>query len=166
MELARVIDSRDLDDPEISALKDQLLSLIASRGLVENEELVRMLGWDAESCGYIGRLLIQAGMLRAGKRGEELKPGGSDAWQAESKSEAVLTRRSEKSLYSPIIETLRSAWVAEHEIQDFVMDLTASQGGRATGGKWSRPDITLACSNEYKYVPGRFVELRTFEVSA
>ena len=54
--------------------------------------------------------------------------------------------------------------MAEHEIRDYVIDVTSSQGGRFTGGKWTRPDITLASSKEYKYVPGRFVELRTFEV--
>ena len=160
-----MVDPQELDDPEISALKAQLLSLISSRGLVESDELIRRLGWDAESYWYIGRLLVDAGVLRAdGNKGEKLERVVPVAQRAEPGSQSVVSRRGEKSLYAPIVETLRSAWVAEHGIQDYVIDLTASQGGRVTGGKWSRPDITLANSNEYKYVPGRFVELRTFEI--
>jgi hypothetical protein len=165
MELASMVDTRELDDPEISALKDQLLSLVSTRGLVKSEELIRRLGWDAESYCYIGRLLVDAGVLRAdGGKGEKLQPFASVARQAEPANQSAIMRRAEKSLCAPIVETLRTAWVAEHEIQDYVIDLTASQGGRITGGKWSRPDITFASSKEYKYVPGRLVELRTFEV--
>ena len=49
-----------------------------------------------------------------------------------------------QALYAPIIETLSSDWMAEHEIQDYVIDRTALQACRAGGGKWAVPDITLA----------------------
>jgi len=160
-----MLDAKDLDDPEISALTDRLLSLVSSRGLVDNEELIRALGWDAESYWYIGKLLIKAGVLRADShKGEKLEEILRATLQSESADQSVITRQSEKSLYAPIVETLRSDWVAEHEIGDYVIDVTSAQGGRFTGGKWTRPDITFASSKEYKYVPGRFVELRTFEV--
>jgi hypothetical protein len=165
MELAHMVDVPELDDPEISALKDQLVSLISSCRLGESEQVIATLGWDAESYRYIGRLLVEAGMLRAeGKKREKLERIPSASRQAESGGRSVASARGEKTLYAPIIETLSSAWVLEHEIQDYVIDLTASQGGRITGGRWSRPDITLAGSNEYRFVPGRSVELRTFEI--
>jgi hypothetical protein len=157
-----MLDAQDLDDPEISALKKQLLSLVSSRGLTESDELTRLLGWDAESYWYIGGLLIRAGLLRP--EGKKLERVAASTRESELESQRVIARRSEKSLYEPIIETLSSAWVLEHRLQDYVIDLTASQGSRVTGGKWSRPDVTLASSNEYKYVPGQFVEVRTFEI--
>lgn len=160
-----MVDVPDLDDPKLSALKGQLLSLMSSRHLPESEELIGTLGWNAESCLYMGRLLVEAGgLLAAGEKKESLGRIASAARPAHSVSENVRARRGEKNLYGPIIETLSSAWVLEHEIQDYVIDLTASQGGRVTGGRWSRPDITLASSNEYRYVHGRFVDLRTFEI--
>ena len=160
-----MLDAQDLDDPEISALKDQLLSLISSRGLLENEDLIQVLGWDVESYWYIGNMLTKAGVLRAdGNKGERLQQILRATSEAESEDQSAIAHRSEKSLHAPIVETLRSHWVAEHEIRDYVIDVTSSQGGRSTGGKWTRPDIALASSKEYKFVPGRFVELRTFEV--
>jgi hypothetical protein len=70
----------------------------------------------------------------------------------------------EADLYRPIIETLQTAWVEDHRLQSYVVYLTAHQGRRDTGGKWTRPDITIASSNIYTYVPGRSVEIRTFEI--
>jgi hypothetical protein len=38
------------------------------------------------------------------------------------------------------------------------------QGRRATGGTWSRPDITSVEVRTFSYVPGKFLEVVTFEV--
>jgi hypothetical protein len=74
MELAHMLDTQDLDDPELSALKDRFLSLISSRGLMKSEELMQIPDWDAESYWYVGKLLIDAGVLRAdGEKSEKLR---------------------------------------------------------------------------------------------
>jgi hypothetical protein len=46
---------------------------------------------------------------------------------------AVPHRIVETALYNPIIATIRSHWVPDHEIQDHVIDLTAQQGRRDYG---------------------------------
>ena len=37
-----MVDTPELDDPEISALKDRLLSLLSTRGLVESEQVITL----------------------------------------------------------------------------------------------------------------------------
>ena len=136
------------------------------QGLVGNGSLRRKLGWDDDRYWYIRNLLVQSGLLRTG-RGK----GGSvqrviAVEGTEAPGQVATVDLAEKDLYEPIIKTLRSDWIPDHQIQDFVIYQTAHQGRRDTGGKWTRPDITLASSNTYTYVPGRPVEIRTFEIKA
>ena len=157
-------EQQPLTDTEVSAFKDQLLAAMPSQGLIGNGSLRRKLGWDDDRYWYIRNLLVQAGLLRTG-RGK----GGSvqrvvSVGVTEAAEQSASARFVEKDLYGPIIETLRSDWIPDHQIQDFVIHETAHQGRRDTGGKWTRPDITVASSNTYTYVPGRPVEIRTFEI--
>lgn len=43
-------------------------------------------------------------------------------------------------------------------------EITASQGKRHTGGKWTRPDIALVSVKTYAYIPGKTIDLITFEL--
>jgi hypothetical protein len=45
-----------------------------------------------------------------------------------------------------------------------VSEITASQGRRATGGKWTRPDVIIAAVRTYQFTPGKRLEIITFEV--
>jgi hypothetical protein len=38
------------------------------------------------------------------------------------------------------------------------------QGRRSTGGRWTRPDVTVATLSTYPYVPGRHFDVITFEI--
>lgn len=46
------------------------------------------------------------------------------------------------------------------------VEVTALQGRRATGGTWSRPDIVSVEVRTFAYVPGKYLEVATFEVKA
>lgn len=72
--------------------------------------------------------------------------------------------KDERSLYQPIHSIIASAWVKEYAIDDFVSQITASQGSRNTGGKWTRPDITLVALRSYPFIPGKTIEVITFEI--
>jgi hypothetical protein len=72
--------------------------------------------------------------------------------------------RNEADLYPPVHKTLAVSWVKNYAIEDFVSQVTAQQGSRTTGGKWTRPDITLFAVRIYPFIPGKSVELITFEV--
>jgi hypothetical protein len=159
-----MIEQQPLSDAEVSALKDQLLSSLPAQGPVGNGSLRRKLDWSEERYWHIRNLLVQEGVLRTG-RGK----GGSvqrviPIESIETADSSTSGRVIETDLYGPIIETLRSDWIPDHQIQDFVIHQTAHQGRRDTGGKWTRPDITIASSNSFTYVPGRPVEIRTFEI--
>ena len=70
----------------------------------------------------------------------------------------------ETALYEPFHETIRQFYVKDYRIKRFVSEITASHGRRATGGKWTRPDITLIAVRMHSFVPGKTIEVVTFEV--
>lgn len=72
----------------------------------------------------------------------------------------------EISLYSPIKQTIEHTWaVAELGLPEnsFQLCVSAFQGKADTGGKWSRPDITLVSARRFAFLGPR-VEVVTFEV--
>ena len=70
----------------------------------------------------------------------------------------------EDSLYEPAASVLRDRWVKDNRFREYVVEVTANQGKRDTGGKWSRPDITVAGMTTHAYVPGRHFDVATFEL--
>jgi hypothetical protein len=59
---------------------------------------------------------------------------------------------------------LRDAWAKDKRYRDLVLEVTARQGKRETGGKWTRPDLTVATMMTLLYVPGKQFDVITFEV--
>lgn len=43
-------------------------------------------------------------------------------------------------------------------------EITAKQGSRQTGGKWTRPDVIAVGYKTFPYLPGRYLEVVTFEI--
>jgi len=143
------------NDRDFSESEQQLIAALPARGSIGNGALRSKLGWDEEYYWYIRNRLLRAGVLTTGRgRGVGLARAVS----------AVSSRVSERDLYDPIISTISSQWVADHEILDFVIECTARQGRRDTGGQWTRPDIALASRISFKFVPGIQLELNTFEI--
>lgn len=115
-----MLDTRDLDDPEISALKEQLLSLVSSRALIESDELIKTLGWDAESYWYIGELLIQAGVLRAeGKKGEKLGRVALASRHAESETQPAARMKSTENIDRQSMRTIPFAAFSQEQRETF-----------------------------------------------
>jgi hypothetical protein len=44
------------------------------------------------------------------------------------------------------------------------VEITAAQGRKATGGRWTRPDLVSVAVRTYRYLPGKYMEVVTFEV--
>ena len=65
--------------------------------------------------------------------------------QPEREAEEVIT--AEQGLYEPLLKTIRTAYAPDYEISEFVCEQTANQGRRRTGGRWTRPDISLVSGN-------------------
>lgn len=72
--------------------------------------------------------------------------------------------RREEELYPGIAAVLRSDWAKDRRISPLAVDVVARQGRRDTGGIWSRPDLVTVEVKTFEYVPGKFLDLTTFEV--
>ncbi len=72
----------------------------------------------------------------------------------------------EKDLYEPCAKTIKENFAPSElpvEPSKFVVGITALQGKRDTGGKWTRPDITVVSVRRFKFT-GPYTEVFTFEV--
>lgn len=77
---------------------------------------------------------------------------------------AAASLRAEADLYEPFLEAIQKGYTRTNGIRRFVSEITARQGRRLTGGKWTRPDITLLAMRTYTFTPGKRLEVITFEV--
>lgn len=158
-------ESEILSDDQRMQYEQQLLDAIPGTARVGNIRLRTQLGWSEWLYWFIRNRLIDAGRLEKGRgRGGSVR----SILEAEPVQPAGPVRNaraiSESALYEPILATIESQWVKDHQIQDHVAEITARQGRRDTGGRWSRPDIALASYNSYLYVPGKHFDVNTFEV--
>jgi hypothetical protein len=133
---------------------------------------MRALGWNERRYWYARDSLLEEGVIaRARGRGGAIRMvhleevGVSDSvGEAELVGEAALASVREVELYSPIRETLQNYWAKERQIEPLAIEITAAQGRRRTGGRWSRPDLVSAAVRTYRYLPGKYMEVVTFEV--
>jgi hypothetical protein len=70
----------------------------------------------------------------------------------------------ESDLYEPVSSVLRNHWSKEQGFDNYLVEVTAKQGSRHTGGKWTRPDVTVVGYKTFPYLPGRFLEVISFEI--
>ena len=153
---------------EIESLKPSLLSLIPTDGSTignitllsafrdkQNAEIRDEDYWE------IRNSLIDDGTISTSKG-----RGGSVYRLDVEETKAALKAKTpkEKDLYEPIIETLQKFWVKAYDLKNYVLQNTANQGRRKTGGKWTRTDIALISIRSYTFIPGKILEVTTFEV--
>jgi hypothetical protein len=72
----------------------------------------------------------------------------------------------ETSLYDPLENVLRNRWAQTMKLDDFIVQTTAKQGRRDTGGTWTRPDLIVVAVSMFDFIPGKFVDAITFEVKS
>lgn len=72
----------------------------------------------------------------------------------------------EIDLYEPMAAVIGRDWARDRRANLLSVDITALQGRRSTGGTWSRPDIVTVEIKTYAYVPGKYLEVITFEVKS
>src|ERR1700690_1500359 len=100
--------------------------------------------------------LIAQGLIEKG-RGR-----GGSVYRVQVKPKDTKTAKpkiKESALYSKIDQYIQKAWVKDNGITLFVLERTASQGKRKTGGKWTRPDFPLIALKSFPYIPGKVLEL-------
>jgi len=147
----------------------QLLASLPENGdPIGNTTLMRQLQWTEDAYWSVRNRVLDRGLLELG-RGK----GGSvrrilEPAPSALPSVAVPAAKSdfgiEALLYAPMTKVIGDSWAADAGFDSKIVQLTAQQGSRTTGGKWSRPDIAIATVSTYPYLPGRHFDVITFEV--
>ncbi len=70
----------------------------------------------------------------------------------------------EVRLYVGIKARLEEIIRDEGRFDDQILETTGTQGRRQTGGRWSRPDLTLVGLRRFDVLAGAHLEVQTFEV--
>lgn len=76
----------------------------------------------------------------------------------------AVTFSGEIGLYATLSRTIGAFWPEDHGFRDYIIQITGLQGKKATGGRWTRPDVTMISVWNYDYVPGIVLEVTTFEI--
>lgn len=158
----------NISHEEIEKYKDEMLRQIPDVGSVGNVTLQKKLKWKKEDVyWFVRNKLIEEGRLAKakGKGGSVSKVSQlvEDAKFIEE-VEADPGRVAELDLYEPLHQVIKDQWAKDYQLDSLVGEITGKQGARNTGGKWTRPDITVASYKTYPYVPGKHFEIITFEV--
>lgn len=120
--------------------------------------------WEAE------QKLVDQGRIerRQGRNGGIYlidEPISSDADLADVAAEAARDEISgELDHYDPIVSQIEAHWISQLGYTKVFCAKTALQGRRATGGKWSRPDVILCTISDWIFSSRHEGEVRTIEI--
>ncbi len=163
----------NLSTEQIEEKQQELLNAVPNTDVIGNKALKNKLGntWSNQLYWEIRNRLIERGFLETGRgRGGSVKKVVQVAQFSESEQSETTTEQAtqeyvkEHDLYVPIADELRKQWTKEQGFDDSRVEITAKQGSKLTGGKWTRPDIIAVGYKTFPYVPGRYLEVITFEI--
>lgn len=148
-------------DPDI--LREKLAELGGGAG---NKALRVALDWDIDRYWDARQPLVDNGEILLG-RGK----GGSVILVIAEEEEAVEAepaRVNEVELYPPIKEQIEKNWLRQQGVdtakKKYVVEITAQQGKKKTGGRWTRPDLSILTVERFDFPPAKVLDLITFEV--
>lgn len=162
-------------EDEIRALETALLAKVQELGgSAGNTALQRALTWEEEDYWPIRDRLVDLGSLRRYRaRGgavalvpppQSIPPVQAGPEQPAEQQPAAPNAPAERDLYEPVATVLRGQWARDSRFRHQIVEVTASQGRRNTGGTWTRPDIVVAALRVFPFLPGKFFDLITFEI--
>lgn len=144
-------------------LRDRLKKAVAD----QSDELTEADYWSLRDA-LIDDGAIEQGRGRGGSvhRLVTASPAAiEDAPQATVQPEIqAVPKPTESSLYPPFLNAITTGYVKDNRIKRFISEITAAQGRRLTGGKWTRPDLTIIAVKTYQFTPGKRLEVISFEV--
>lgn len=153
-------------------LEKQILALIPKDGSkISNQKLLASIKYQNPSISDLEywkarNNLIENGILSKGRgKGGSVHRREPESQQLDEKNDSQKNKRiPEKNLYSPFIKVINEFWTKDNDIDDYIIENTSCQGKKKTGGRWTRPDITLISIKNYQYVYGKIMDVITFEV--
>jgi hypothetical protein len=141
-----------------------LLDLVPKDGSpIGNVSLLSELGWNEEKYWRVRERLLEEGQLERGK-------GKGGSVRRSSHGELLVAKPTRSSpearLYEPLLQVLSKDWIREMRIEpdQIHFEISAKQGKKDTGGTWTRPDITAISVRSFQHLPGKFLDVWTFEV--
>ena len=162
---------------QIQAHEHLLLAMVPHDAPIGNVTLRARLGWDEALYWDIRNRVMGRGLLVSGRgKGGSVRlvpqtPVQLSVSQVETPpmvngptATAPEQYVTERDLYGPMGEVLKNGWAKDLSLDSVIVAITAQQGSKQTGGKWTRPDITVASLRTFPYVPGRHFDVITFEV--
>lgn len=161
---------------KLEECEKQLLNEINTNGVAIGNVTLRSRmmeqnGWTEDLYWEIRNRLIERGDLSTGRGrgGSVFRVIREDTTKLEEEPEAARipvtqTVQAERDLYGPMQNVIQSQWAQDYRLDQLIVEITASQGARLTGGKWTRPDITVASYKTFTYIPGRHFDVITFEI--
>lgn len=152
--------------------EEKLLGLVPEHDAIGNMALRGQLGWDEDKYWPVRDGLLDAGLLERGRgQGGSVRPlpaactsdVGESAKQLAA-GETAIAYAHEADLYEPMRKVIQTVWAKDHKTEPIGVEVTAAQGRRPTGGRWTRPDIVSVAVRTFRYLPGKYLEVVTFEV--
>ena len=144
------------------SFEDTLLNMIPGDGTaIGNMTLIKKLGWDEDRYWSVRDHLVNDGKIALGKG-----KGGSifkSVVKRNRKKRISKAYNNERDLYKPFHDVILSKFIKDKKIKKFVIQITASQGRRSTG-IWSTPDVVLVAVNTYSFIPGKVMDIISFEI--
>jgi hypothetical protein len=155
---------------DVSSDEKTLLALIPSDGsAVTNLSLVKKLearGWkEAKYWRVRDRLLDSGAVIRGRGRGGSVRRRVTEPQEQPSAAKGPRVPVAEVALYAPLMKVLQTDWAREMRIEPHQIHFeeTAKQGKKATGGTWTRPDITAVSVRSFPHLPNKYLDIWTFE---
>jgi hypothetical protein len=133
-------------------------------GSAGNKALRERLGWAEKKYFRVRQDLIEEGLVEIGrgKGGSVYLLGDtSDEEEAVSADESQAPAF-ERDHYSQVVRRIEKQ--LKQDFKDAVVEQTAHQGRKNTGGKWSRPDILALTVQRFEYIAQDEFILRSYEI--
>lgn len=111
-------------------------------------------------------LLTEGTIERSGGKGGSVRLTSIEFEEAANPNVALVEEPSKRELelYEPFAQSFTGNFAKEEGFEDHLTQITAQQGRRSTGGKWTRPDVAVIAVRSFEFVPGKHLEVISFEV--
>lgn len=151
----------------------KLINCLSSKrfkGKAGNKSLKEALGWSEQNDRYWkahGRALDQGLAISGRGKGGSLQLLFADEALSSEEAKAAVQAKiegKEIDLYEPAKNVIKEYWAQSEHFDEYIVSVTAMRGRASTGGKWSRPDISILAVKAYPFLPDRIFDIVTFEV--
>ena len=151
--------------------RETLLAHVPEDRAIGNTALMRLLRWKPDRYWAVRDALLDDALIERGRgQGGSVRrvPAPPESFDESAKELAVgetaIAYAHEAELYEPMRKVIETSWAKDHKTDPIAVVVTATQGRRQTGGRWTRPDIVSVAVKTFRYLPGKYLELVTFEI--